>query len=82
MPSPALILNDPPNKTRADYANLSTVEILREIEACRGRLVIADNDHEIFAEEFAIQEYRAVLQERGDQGVRLFRGGVTQVWSV
>ncbi len=65
MPSPALILNDEPNKTRADYANLSTDEIYRRIGELNARLEEGPltEDAEDGAK-FALQELRAVLLER------------------
>lgn len=51
-------------KTRSDYAKLGTYEILRLINLAVVDRTHADTDEELFDAEFALQELRAVLQER------------------
>ena len=60
-----LILNDPPAKTRVDYASLRTVDIYRKLGEYGAKQEEAETDFEWCEASFAIQELSAVLQDRG-----------------
>lgn len=62
---PAMIFNDPPQKTRADYRNLSDRQILDLIAAAQMAQECADAPEDWFRANHDLVELRAVREERG-----------------
>jgi hypothetical protein len=51
-------------KTRSDYRRLSTSDVIRLITLAEVERTQADTDDDLFDAEFALQELRAVIEER------------------